>query len=90
MSSAPSSKWVWDLYPFAEDTWGAWEIDDVLKRPDHRVFMYRYQGEGYVGPVSGTPGQQRPNLHREGYLPTDDDLALLKRSYPKECPHRPQ
>ena len=90
-----AKRWVWDLYPLAKDSWGVWELEPEMPRPDHRIYMYRYQGDGYMGPVKELEKLQkletpsRKILHREAYAPRDEDFALLKRRYPNADPHHP-
>ena len=99
-------RWVWDLHPLAKDSWGAWKLEPEMPRPDHRIYMYRYQGDdGSVGPVMelkrlhdlmeriGSQNCQKAAgkiLHREAYEPTDEDFTLLKLCYPKADPARPE
>jgi hypothetical protein len=91
-------RWVWDLYPLAKDSWGAWELEDDEQRPDHRVYMRRRKGEGYLEPPASNALIGRSMEHgakpddfavREGYVPNADDVALLKRLYPDASPYRP-
>jgi hypothetical protein len=57
--------------------------------------MYRYKGEGYMGPVMEIEKLLKINtattkiIHREAYAPKKKDFALLKRCYPKVDPCRP-
>ena len=88
---------VWDLYPLAKNSWGAWEVAPEIARPDHRVYMYRYQADDHQGPVMELAMLRKLKTHfpgmaitnREAYVPTEDDFALLKLCYPKDDPHRP-
>ncbi len=90
---------VWDLYPLAKDSWGTWEIEDDEHRPDHRVYMRRRRmGDGclsgtlsneLIGRLLGCGAKQDDFEGREGYVPTDDDIALLKLVYPDTDPYRP-
>jgi hypothetical protein len=94
MSEGSPKRWVWDLFPLAKDSWGAWELEPEMPRPDHRIYMYRYQGDGYLGPVMNLERLNRtyPNaqiLHREAYAPTEEDFSLLKRCYPQADSCRP-
>ena len=95
MSEGSPKRWVWDLFPLAKDSWGAWQLEPESPRPDHRLYMYRYQGEGYMGPVMELERlcirntEPRQIIHREACAPTDEDFALLKRCYPKAEPCRP-
>jgi hypothetical protein len=94
---APAGKrWVWDMYPLAKDSWGAWEVEPDMPRPDHRVYMYRVtNGDGTPWPVEAFAALSRRDapseriLHREAYAPTDDDFDLLRSHFPNGDPHRP-
>ncbi|MEN6406358.1 MAG: hypothetical protein ABFC77_07800 [Thermoguttaceae bacterium] len=92
-------RWVWDLYPLAKDSWGAWKLEDDEHRPDHRVYMRRLKGKGYLypphsmakSPIMMSEGRVTPDdiaVH-EGYVPTAADVALLKLLYPIADPYRP-
>lgn len=59
MSESGRERWVWDLYPLAKDSWGVWEVAPEMPRPDHRIYMYRMQYDGYMGPVT-----ELEDLHR--------------------------
>ena len=92
------TRWVWDLFPLSKDSWGAWQLADDEHRPDQRVFVRRYQGDGYLGPPVSMDMLARmieqghtPEdfAQREGYVPTQDDLDLLKRQYPNSDPYQP-
>ncbi len=91
-------RWAWDLYPLAKDSWGAWELEDDEQRKDHRVYMRRHKGDGYLGPPLSNAqifllmerGAKPDDFAvREGYVPKADDVALLKRLYPDADPYRP-
>jgi hypothetical protein len=94
-----SKRWVWDLYPLAKDSWGAWELDDDEQRPDHRIYLRRRKGEGFLYPplslteLSTMIVERRAAPDdfavREGYAPTAADVELLRRVYPSADPYRP-
>ena len=92
------TRWVWDLFPLSKDSWGAWQLANDEDRPDQRVFVRRYHGDGYLGPPVSMDMLARmmeqghtPEdfAQREGYVPTQDDLDLLKRQYPNSDPYQP-
>ena len=92
------TRWVWDLFPLSKDSWGTWLIADDENRPDQRVVLRRFQGDGYLGPPISidlvakmtTQGYAIEEfLQREAFAPTEDDLDLLKRQYPNNDPFQP-
>lgn len=89
--STPSERrrWVWDLYPLKRKSWGNQEVVDDGTPPGQTV---KLRGLGRSYPVS-LISDRRPvvgvSLLRDFYIPTEDDLGMLRRRYPKEDPHRP-
>ena len=96
-SKSSGKRWVWDLYPLAKDSWGAWELEDDEQRPDHRVYIRRLQDPGVLHTPDSTSlllnridfNRHDQVLVREGYVPNANDVELLERLYPGADPYRP-
>lgn len=81
-----STRWIWDLYPLARRTWGNHQWTDDGTPPGQRVTITRNRPRRKwpQGVVIGHVLERRVF-----YIPTDDDLALLRHRYPNEDPRRP-
>ena len=96
-SKSSRKRWVWDLYPLAKDSWGAWELEDDEQRPDHRVYIRRLQSPGVLHTPDTTSlllnridfNRHDQVLVREGHVPNANDVELLERLYPGADPYRP-
>jgi hypothetical protein len=97
-SQAGIKRLVWDLFPLRDGSWGAYQLEDDEQRPDHRVFMRRRKVSWGLGPPMNLESISMLMEHgakpddfavHEGYVPSADDAALLKRLYPDADAGRP-
>ena len=84
-------RWVWDLYPLSARPWGNQLVKDDGTAPGHTTEVRRVRGRGRITYL-GT-GETKPlhtvTFRRSFYVPTDGDIALIRRLYPNDDPYRP-
>ena len=92
MSEPGQKRWVWDLYPLAMDTWDNRMIPDDGSPAGQRIRTSVRRPRGWISYL-GSDAPARPlrveTIWRWAYVPTDDNLAVLNRCYPKDDPCRP-
>ena len=85
-------RWAWDLYPLAARSWLNRQIANDGTLPGQSTEVRRAQGRGqivYLEPGEPKPSSKMGMFRRKFYLPTDEDLSILKRLYPTADPHQP-
>ena len=91
MSEAAQKHWVWDLYPLSKRSWLNQEIPNDGTPRGQTINVRRSYGRGRITYLN--TGESHPygtmTLKRPAYIPSEDDLALLRRCYPKDDPQRP-
>lgn len=91
--AAAVKRWAWDLYPLARRAWENQEIPDDGTPAGQTIKLRKTYPKRKCGHYLNSGDSIYRNaltVNRPGYLPTDDDLALLKWCRPKDDPFNPQ
>jgi hypothetical protein len=80
-------RWVWDLYPLAKGGWGNRKIlDDGTPAGQTTVDPRSRRRKSGVYINNGEPIYQNYVFRRRAYIPTEDDLTIVRRWRPNDDP----
>jgi len=84
-------RWIWPAQPLRRRSWGNLLVKNDGTPTGQTIKRRRAQGHGQSFDLE--PGDTKPPgtgvLSQSYYVPTDDDIELLKKLYPKTDPYRP-
>lgn len=82
-------RWVWDLYPLAKDSWGNCKWSDDGTPAGQIIVISHTRTRFVVTACDGGEDHVNRTVSRRFYIPTSDDLELLRALYPHDDPFQP-
>jgi len=88
-TDAKQQRWIWDLCPLAREAWGNRQWTDDGTPAGQTIVISHTQTRFIVTTFDGGKNHVNRTVSRRFYIPTSDDLELLRTLYPQDDPFQP-